>query len=66
MKTFGLGRYVETFGLGVPYGQRVPAQGKSKAHPDRVFPSFDQKAFRRREEEEILLFLKTILTKGLI
>ena len=63
MKTFGLGRSVETLGLGVPYGIQAP--GKSSLGKQRYYEQI-YKIRRKKEEEEILLFLKTILTKGLI
>ena len=61
MNTLGLGRNVETLGLGVPYGEK----GKSSLGRQRYYEQL-YKIRRKKEEEEILLFLKTILTKGLI
>ena len=65
MNSLGLGRPVNSFGLGVPYGTLiVPGTGKSKAGKDYLY---EETLIRIREEdEEIALFLKTILTKGLI
>ena len=65
MKTFGLGRSVETLGLGVPYGIQAPAAGKSSLSRQLYYENL-YKIRRKKEEKEILLFLKTILTKGLI
>lgn len=75
MNSLGLGRYVNTFGLGVPYAGEVIVEepsggggGKGKDRQDnwRDIQRQKQHELILREDEELTMLIKTILTKGLI
>lgn len=79
MNTLGLGRQVNTFWLGLPYAGDIvieepePATGGTSKKINRPYFWYKEKGLERermarikREDDEILEFIKVILTKGLL
>ena len=64
MNSLGLGRHVNTLGLGLPYAGEVQPTGKSNDRYGEGYLTIQRRI--KEEDEEIALFLNALLTKGLI
>ena len=74
MNTLGLGRYVNTFGLGAPYAQEVAAPtgggytGSTWKKPYQLPDWLDDKEIQTRimeDDQEVLEIIMTMITRGM-
>ena len=63
MNTLNLGRPVHSFGLGLPYGEETPT-GKSNDRYGEGYLTIQRRI--KEEDDEIALFLQTLLSNGIL